>query len=56
MLDDESLTSANLENDHGFIIKEYYPGMRPFGKPKGKSRELMLKVDNIIPLWRVGFV
>ena len=23
MLDDESSTSANLGNDHGFIIKEY---------------------------------
>ena len=23
MLDDESPTSANLGNDHGFIIKEY---------------------------------
>ena len=24
VLDDESPTSANLENDHGFIIKKYY--------------------------------
>ena len=26
--------------------------MRPFEKPKAKPRELMLEVDNIIPLWR----
>ena len=26
--------------------------MRPFGKPKAKPSELMLKVDNIVPSWR----
>ena len=25
------------------------------GKPKAKPRELMFKVNNIIPLWRVVF-
>ena len=43
-----SPTLANLENDHGFISKEHiFIGMKPF-PPKTKSRELMLKVDNII--------
>ena len=48
----ESLTSANLENDHGFIIKEntFSIGLRHFGKPKAKSRELILKVDNIVSM------
>ena len=31
----KSPTLANLENDHEFIIKEYYL-MRPLGKLKGK--------------------
>ena len=55
---DESPTSANLGNDHGFIIKEYYLhwGEAFLGKPKAKPRELMLKVDNIIPLYRVVFI
>ena len=30
--------------------------MRPLGKPETKPREIMLKVDNIIPLWRVVFI
>ena len=39
-------------NDYEFIIKKYYlRGL--LRKPKAKSRELMLKMDNIIPLWRV---
>jgi len=45
-------TLANLRNDHEFISKEYISiDMRPFGKPKAKPRELMLKVDNIISSW-----
>ena len=41
-------TLVNLGNDQGFISKEYiFVGTRIFGKPKAKSRELMLKVDNI---------
>jgi len=54
VLDDESPTSPNLGNDSGFINKEYSLslGRMPFGKPKAKPGELMLKVDNII-LWRV---
>ena len=39
---------TNLEVDHEFISKEYIST----GKPKIKPREFMLKVDNIIPLWR----
>ena len=42
MLDDESLTSTNLGNDHGFIIKEYslhwYEAF--WGSPK-QSHDLM---------------
>ena len=45
---------ADLGNDCRFISKEYISiGMRSFGKPKAKPRELTLKVDNIILLWRV---
>ena len=54
---DETPISTNLGNDHGFIIKEYYLlvcGL--LRKSKAKLRELMLKVENIIPLWRVVFV
>ena len=41
--------------DHGFISKEYiFISMRRFGEAKAKPRKLMLKVDNIIPSWRVG--
>ena len=29
-------------------------GMRSFGKPKTKSRELILKVNNIIPLFVIS--
>ena len=37
---------ANLGNGHKFIGKKYISiGTRPFGKPKVKPRELMLKVD-----------
>ena len=46
-----SPTLADLGNDHRFVSKEYiFIGTRPFGKLKAKLRELMLKVDNIIPL------
>ena len=60
MLDDKSPTSANLGNDHEFIIKEYslrwYEvflatisiGMSPFGEAQ-KLCELKLRLDNIIP-------
>ena len=36
---DESLASANLGNDHGFIIKEYYLHWyeRPFGEAQSKA-------------------
>ena len=34
MLDDESLTSANLVNDHWFINKE---GLRHFGEAQSKA-------------------
>ena len=41
-------------DDREFISKEYISiGMRHFGETKSKTRELMLKVDSIIPLWRV---
>ena len=55
---DESFTSVNLGNDHEFIIKEYYfHRFEAFlGKPKAKPLEVMLKMDNIIPLWRVVFI
>ena len=55
---DESYTSANLGNDRGFIIKEYYLDWYEvfFGEPKPKLWLLILKVDNIIALWRVVFV
>ena len=43
-----SPTLANLGNDHGFISEEYIF----IGRPKAKPREFMLKVDNIIQLWR----
>ena len=59
MLDDESHTSANLGNDHGFINKNtfFFSLVRGLlGNPKAKQWELILKVDNIIPLWRVVFV
>ena len=46
----------NLGNDHGFIIKEYSLPWGLLGKPKAKPSELMLKVDNIIPLWIVVFI
>ena len=51
-LDDESPTSANLGNDHDFIIKKYSPHWYKvlWGKPKAKPWALMLKVDNIILL------
>ena len=45
-----SPTLVNLVEDHGFINEKYYLFL---GKPKAKPWELMLKVDNIIPLWRV---
>ena len=46
---DESPTSANLGNDHEFIIKEYYLDcMRLFGKPKPNPLELMLGQYHII--------
>ena len=38
-MDDENLTSANLENNHEFINKEYSPhsiGTRPFKEVKNK--------------------
>ena len=45
---------ANLGNNHGFISENTISiGMRPFGKLEAEPRELMLKVDNIISLWRV---
>ena len=48
-----SPTLANLGNDHGFISKEYiFIAMDFLGKPKVKSRELILKMDNIILLWK----
>ena len=48
----DSPTLANLVNDHGFISKEYISiGMRPFGEAQSKPLELILKLDNIIPLW-----
>ena len=38
MLDDESPTSANLGNDHGFINKNTLSiGMRPFGEAQSKA-------------------
>ena len=47
-------TLANLGNDPGFISKWYISiGMRSSGKLKAKPWELMLKVNNIISLWRV---
>ena len=53
-----SLILANLENDHGFISRwihlHWYEAC--WGNPKqskAKPWELMLKVDNIISLWRV---
>ena len=57
LLDDKSLTSANLGNDHGFMNKEYSLEWYElfWGSPK-ESHELMFKVDNIISLWRVVFV
>ena len=43
---------VNLVEDHEFISEEYYL-QRLLEKPKTKPRELMLKVENIISLWRV---
>ena len=41
----------DLGNEHGFRSKEYISiAMRPFGE--AKTRELILKVDNIISLRR----
>ena len=38
VLDDESPTSANLGNDHGFINKNTLSiGMKPFGEPQSKA-------------------
>ena len=50
---DESPTSTNLGNDHEFIKKNTRCILE---KLKANSRELMFKVDNIIPLcpFRVG--
>ena len=50
-----SPTLVNLVEDRGFISEEYYLHWYEafWGKPKAKPRELMLKVDNIIPLWRI---
>ena len=45
-------TLANLGNDRGFISKEYILVWGLLGESKAKPRELMLKVDNIIPLCR----
>ena len=54
---DESPTLANLGNDHGFIIKEYYPYSYKFfwRSPKQRHESLCSKwtVDNIIPLWEI---
>ena len=35
VLDDESPSSANLGNDHGFIINEY--SLKPFGEAQSKA-------------------
>ena len=53
LLDDGCPTSTNLENDHDYTK---FIGVRHLGKPKAMPRELMLKVNNIIPLWSVVFV
>ena len=44
VLDDESPTSANLGNDHGFIIKEYslYLAEAFWGSPKQSHESLCL--------------
>ena len=51
VLDNESSRSANLGNDHGFIIKEYslhwYEAL--LGKPKPKSCELYAQSGQYIP-------
>ena len=58
LLDDKSPMSTNLENDQEFIILKntLSIGVRPSRKPKTKLWELILKVDNIISLWRVVFI
>ena len=57
LLDDESLTSTTLGNDHEFIIKEYYLHWCEvfWGSPKQRHESLCSKQNNIIPLWRVVF-
>ena len=44
MLDDESSTSANLGNDHGFIIKEYsLHCLRPFVGGQSKAMRIYVQ-------------
>ena len=42
MLDDESPTSANLENDHEFINKEYYLDWYESRNPKQSQKNPVL--------------
>ena len=45
---------ANIGNDRGFISKEHISiGTKHFREVQSKARELMLKVNNIVPLWRI---
>ena len=45
LLDDESPTSVNLRNDHGFIVKEYYLHWYEafWGSPKQSHESLCSK-------------
>ena len=57
MLDDESPTSANLGNDHGFINKEYiFHLFEAFWGNLKQSHESLCSKSTILPLWRVVFV
>ena len=44
---------VNLVEDHGFISEEYYLHWHEVFWGSPKQSQLMLKVDNIIPMWRV---
>ena len=55
MLDDESPTSTNLGNDHGFIIKEYSLHWRePFWEAQSKAMRIYAQSGQYHTIVEIG--